>query len=250
MIAISILRDPILLSNLQNPETVRKLSQHHRVLIDASETIVKALKTAKITGELVTPAAQANTDELSDSSSSSSSENNSPRASNSNMMRRITREYLTQALAQAAQQGRNSLANISQRNLSQVEGTSNPISPSPSSSSVPSGHRFISPSMFMNAMNEVLVAHRRSANSTSESTQPMDAQETSDETFSPSVINQEIDMEHDEDARMISSFAPQLQQMRDMGLTNVTQNIQALMVCNGSLEDAVNFVLADMNNMS
>ncbi|CRK88798.1 CLUMA_CG002547, isoform A [Clunio marinus] len=159
VIAMSILKDPILLANMQNPDTVRNMAQHHRVLIEASETIVKALKSAKNITETPVPA-QPTIDDLSDSSSSSSgSDNNSPQASNSNMVRRITQEYLRQSLAAA--QGRNSLANISQRNLSQAGSGSNPISPSTSSSSVPSGQRFISSSMFMNAMNEVLMANRR-----------------------------------------------------------------------------------------
>lgn len=153
---MGILKDPILLSNFQNPETIRKVAQHHRVLIDASETIVKALKSAKNLTEPSPAPAPPHIDDLSDSSSSSSgSENNSPQASGSNM-RRITAEYFRQSLAAA--QGRNSLNSISQRNLSQAGNTSNPISPSTSSGSVPTSHRpFISNSMFMNAMNEVSV---------------------------------------------------------------------------------------------
>lgn len=154
VIAMSILKDPILLSNFQNPEIVRKIAQHHRVLIDASETIVKALKSAKNLTEPPAPAPP-HIDDLSDSSSSSSGSENSPQASGSNM-RRITAEYFRQSLAAA--QGRNSLNSISQRNLSQAGSTSNPISPSTSSGSVPSAQRpFISNSMFMNAMNEVSV---------------------------------------------------------------------------------------------
>lgn len=151
---MSILKDPILLSNFQNPEIVRKIAQHHRVLIDASETIVKALKSAKNLTEPPAPAPP-HIDDLSDSSSSSSGSENSPQASGSNM-RRITAEYFRQSLAAA--QGRNSLNSISQRNLSQAGNTSNPISPSTSSGSVPTSQRpFISSSMFMNAMNEVSV---------------------------------------------------------------------------------------------
>lgn len=47
---------------------------------------------------------------------------------------------------------------------------------------------------------------------------------------------------------MITGFQEQLRQMEDMGLRNKTQNIQALMICQGNLEAAVNLVLAEMNN--
>lgn len=255
---MSILKDPILLSNLQNPENVRKVAQHHRVLIEATETIVKALKSAKNLVEPSPAPVQANLDDLDDSSSSSS-ENNSPQASNSNMVRRITQEYLRQSLA-AATQGRNSLANISQRNLSQ--GELNSISPSTSSGSVPTGHRFISNSMFMNAMNEVLLANRRTTSSSVPSDTPQDEQPAQtveastpvEPDFPEFVPVEEETMEEDrsaQDARdieMITSFQTQLRQMEDMGLRNKAANIQALMICNGNLEAAVNLVLADMSN--
>jgi hypothetical protein len=255
VIAMSILKDPILLSNLQNPDTVRKLAQHHRVFIEASETIVKALKSAKNLADPSPAPVQPIIDDLSDSSSSSSgSENNSPQASNSNMGRRITQDFLRQSIAAA--QGRNSLANISQRNLNQgSSGSSNPISPSTSSGSLPAGHRFISSSMFMNAMNEVLLANRRT------STNPASA-DAPQEDAAPAVAPTETEptpadeerMEEDQNAQderdieMIRGFQNQLQQMADMGLQNKAQNVQALMVCNGNLEAAVNLVLAEMNN--
>lgn len=49
------------------------------------------------------------------------------------------------------------------------------------------------------------------------------------------------------DLEMIASFQVQLRQMEEMGLSNKAANIQALMVCNGNLEAAVNLVLAEMN---
>ena len=248
---MSILKDPILLSNLQNPETVRKLALNHRVLIEASDTIVKALKTAKSLTEHLPAASVQPIDDLSDSSSSSSgSERGSPQASGSNRANRITHEYLRQSLA-AATQGRNSLSNISQRNLSQAGSESNPISPSTSSGSVPAGHRFISSSMFMNAMNEVLRASRRTPTTNPISTDdPQESPMTDQVEQNP---NEEESMEEDRDAQdardveMIASFQNQLKQMEDMGLRNKATNIQALMVCNGNLEAAVNLVLAEMN---
>lgn len=252
VVAMSILKDPILLSNLQNPETIRKLAQNHRVLIESSESIVKALKSAKNLTEPTPAPVQPNIDDLSDSSSSSSgSENNSSQARTT---ARITQEFLRQSLAAA--QGRNSLSSISQRNLSQAGTGSNPISPSTSSGSVPAGHRFISSSMFMNAMNDVLRANRRtSAENTTATLPESTAAET--ESSPPPAEEQpaedEVSMEEDraaQDARdveMITSFQPQLRAMEDLGLQNKVQNIQALVVCNGNLEAAVNLVLAEMN---
>lgn len=236
---MSILKDPILLSNLQNPETIRNLAHHHRVLIESSDAIVKALKSAKNQTEPMPAPIQPNIDDFSDSSSSSSgSENHSSQARST---ARITQEFLRQSLAAA--QGRNSLSNISQRNLSQT-GTSNPISPSTSSNSVPSGHRFISSSMFMSAMNDVLRSNRRTsagADNTSE-TESRELEESG-------VVNMEEDREAQEtrDIEMITSFQVQIKAMEDMGLQNKVQNLQALMVCNGNLEAAVNLVLAQMN---
>jgi uncharacterized UBP type Zn finger protein len=112
--------------------------------------------------------------------------------------------------------------------------------------------------MFLNAMNEVLRARRSEAevmnqSANSEITEPMNTSFSTDE---PPVVEDEVPqdepMEQDDDERdardveMITSFQTQLRQMEDMGLTNKATNIQALMVCNGNLEAAVNLVLAEM----
>lgn len=272
IIAFSFLKDPILLSNFQNPDTVRKMAEHHRILIEASETICKALRSVKTASTGAAPADQPspipirqNFDDLSDSSSSSGSETNSPQASSSSAAsRRITYDHFRRSLA-SAQQNQNSLANISQRNLSQA--ASNAISPSSSSSSVPSRRNIISSSMFMNAMNEVLRARRSESavfgrdgdfpmhsSSSSSLVDTLDqSQQPQEEPEEPERSEASEPMEEDESARdardieMIASFQMQLKQMEDMGLNNKAANIQALMVCNGNLEAAVNLVLAEMN---
>lgn len=261
-VAMSILKDPFLLANMQNPDTVRKVAQHHRVLVEASENIVKALKSAKTLTDSSAPNAmsQISFEDLSDSSSSSSSSGNegdSSRASGSNI-RRITAEHLRQSLA-AATQNRNSLANISQRNLNQGSGSGG--SSSSSAGSVPAAaHPFISSSMFMNAMNEVLMASRR-ANESSTVPQPAPevAAETERESTPAAAVEEEAQedvvmgdeerrAQEERDIEMITNFQPQLRQMEELGLRNKAQNIQALMLCNGNLEDAVNFVLTEMNS--
>lgn len=254
VVAMSFLKDPILLSNMQNPDTVRKIGQHHRILIEASETIVSALKSAKNLTEPTPAPVQPIIDDLSDSSSSSSgSENNSPQAAGSNN-RQITREHLRQSLA-AAQ--RNSLDNISQRGLNQAPsgGSSNPISPSTSSGSVPNTHRFISSSMFLNAMSEVINSQRATQSSSNPAPAavateaPPAPEPEEEEVVDEERMEQERAAQDARDVEQITQFQPLLQQMEDMGLRNKAQNIRALMVCNGNLEAAVNLILAN-NEMS
>ncbi|KAL7025086.1 hypothetical protein ACKWTF_013330 [Chironomus riparius] len=255
IIAMSFLKDPILLSTLQNPDTVRNMAENHRMLVEAAETICKALRSVKATAAEPQMLIRRSFEDLSDSSSSSGSEN-LPRASTSNAANiRITTDFLRQSLEQA-RQNQNSLENISQRNLSQ----SSSISPSSSSSSVPNRRNIISNSMVMSAIDEVLRARRSetdilarepSVSSTASSnveSQPTEvAQEQIEE---PEIERMEDEDNSERDARdieMITSFQTQLRQMEDMGLSNKAANIQALMVCNGNLEAAVNLVLAEMN---
>lgn len=257
IVALSFLKDPILLSNLQNPDTVRKMAEHHRILVEAAEDICKALKSVRSTtlAENIPVAVQPNFDQadFSDSSSSSSESGTSPQASTSSgASRRITSELLRRSLAAAAQSNQNSLANISQRNLTQG------ISPSTSSPSIPLNQRrnIISSSMFMDAMNEVLRSRRSETEASQNVSQNQESVEESEiEPIQIQEENQEQNMESEEargdqdarDVEMIASFQNQLRQMEDMGLTNKAANIQALMVCNGNLEAAVNLVLAEMN---
>lgn len=262
IVALSFLKDPILLSNLQNPDTVRKMAEHHRILIDAAEDICKALKTVKTTPQTDSIATQQNFDQDFSDSSSSSSEGTSPRQPNTSAGRRITSELLRRSLAAAAgsQSNENSLANISQRNINQGISPSTSSSAIPSSSSAANRRNFISSSMFMDAMNEVLRSRRSETELFAPPLSTSQSEEMRESSEEPNLSRQESlddhQMEDDENARaaqdardveMIASFQNQLRQMEDMGLNNKAANIQALMVCNGNLEAAVNLVLAEMN---
>jgi hypothetical protein len=285
IIALSFLKDPILLSNLQNPDTVRKMGEHHRILLDASETICKALKSVKLTPSTTTAASETipipsrfNFEDLSDTSSSSGSgsESNSPQASTSSTnsaARRITSDFLRRSLAsaQAARQNQNSLANISQRNLNQGESNASTTSSSASSAApaaVPSSGRrnLISSSMMLHAMNEILQARRSEAdvyrqNSADSAETPLtnneesqvhdtdqeQEQEQQEEEESAQMETEDESARDAHDIEMITNFQEKLRQMEMMGLTNKAANIQALMVCNGDLETAVNFVLTEMS---
>lgn len=260
ILALSFLKDPILLATLQNPETVRKMSENHRALIEASETICKALRNVTVKSAVPeqAPAPPSFDHEFSDSSSSSGSEANLPQASTSAgnaSGRRITSDFFRRSLAAAQTTGQNSLANISQRYLSQGSG----ISPSSSSVSVPNRRNIISSSMFLNAMNEVLQSRRSEAEvSPNMAPQEMGVPAEEPQPLLPqeSAVDEEMQVEDEEQIRadrdrddeiMIASFQTQLIQMEEMGLRNKAANIQALMVCNGNLEAAVNLVLAEMN---
>lgn len=248
------------MSNLQNPDTVRKMAEHHRILIDAAEDICKALKSIKSAAPIPEAIATQQNFDHDFSDSSSSSEGTSPRQASSSSAagRRITSEFLRRSLAAAAAAplNENSLANISQRNLSQG------ISPSTSSSAIPSSSRrnIISSSMFLSAMNEVMRSRRSEAEvepSTQQSSEQENEPAAAVETVRQDSVEEEDEQmeETDEsraaqdqrDVEMIASFQTQLRQMEDMGLTNKATNIQALMVTNGNLEAAINLVLAEMN---
>lgn len=101
----------------------------------------------------------------------------------------------------------------------------------------------------MSAIDEVLRARRSEMATQREPS--VSSQESASEP-PPQEPNERMDEDDmsERDARdieMITSFQTQLKQMEDMGLTNKAANIQALMVCNGNLEAAVNLVLAEMN---
>jgi hypothetical protein len=107
--------------------------------------------------------------------------------------------------------------------------------------------------MFMSAINDVLQS-RRSETDLPQSATPQE-EEAMPEEVAPVIPAEEMQVDDDEaraardqaDIEMITNFQVQLKQMEEMGLKNKAQNIQALMVCNGNLEAAVNFVLAEMN---
>jgi hypothetical protein len=105
--------------------------------------LVKALKSAKNLTEPVPVPVQSNMNDLSDSSSSSS-------GSEANSLSIFGSSSTTQFIVMHFKKKHESIGH-----------RCNPLSPSTSSGSVPAGQRFISSSMFMNAMDEVLMANRR-----------------------------------------------------------------------------------------
>lgn len=290
LMAMSILKDPLLLANLQNPETVRRVAEQHRVLIEASETIVKTLKQAKslTDTEVSIPAAVATVDENLSDSSSSGSDSNSPESSAAQgILQRITSEQVASALFQAQGQGSNSLANISQRNFSITN--EQRISASMLNSAMSEAVRatrvtrpILTPNFQTQQASSEVVPYGNNATLQSGETNNDEEQSSSGSAMnnqrnSSSMLmatmsevvraartarSQQASSEvvpfaqseelnvDEEDVRMISGYREQLQQMQEMGLTNTNANIQALIICAGDVGSAINLVLSDLNNLS
>ncbi|CAO1425841.1 unnamed protein product [Diamesa hyperborea] len=290
LMAMSILKDPLLLANLQNPETVRRVAEQHRVLLEASETIVKTLKQAKslTDPEVSIPAAIATVDENLSDSSSSGSDSNSPESSAAQgILQRITSEQVASALFQAQGQGSNSLANISQRNFSitndqrisasmlnsamseavrAVRETRPIITPNfetqqASSEVVPFGDNVTLQSRESNVDEEQSPSGSTINNQRSSSSMLMAtmsevvraarlSRQQASSEVAPFINNEHNTVQSEEDVGMLSGYREQLQQMQEMGLTNTNANIQALVICAGDVGTAINLVLSDLNNFS
>lgn len=215
-IAMIILKDPVLMSSMQHIETLQKFNEHHRVLLAAHDIILKTInEIATLPRDSVSAML---TDDLSDSSSSS--DNGGPSTSNERGGG-VTHDQLATAIALASSSSSlNSLANIAQRNLSETQ-SSDLIIPSTSgtSSSVSSSNR-ITASMFSDALSQAL-------NNTSASIPQ------------PPIITPPTEVPSNE-----VTYASQLEQMRDIGLIDEHINMQALLLCNGDVDAAINLIFS------
>ncbi|GAB0094809.1 hypothetical protein DMENIID0001_101350 [Sergentomyia squamirostris] len=223
--ALSFLRDPVLLSSMQDPDNLEKISENYSILLEAAPFIAKVLKKKeeKTKSTDAQPELFAGDDQLSDSSSSSDSLLPSP--STSNNPRRITRQQLVSALAMASNSNssRNSLSNIAQRNLDQnaaAEASEQNPAPGPSSNS--GSYRMISTSMLNDVLSRISSGATTSQPSATASTEPAQAV--------PAPAQQ---------------YTAELQRMREMGLLDDQVNLQALQLCNGDVEAAINLVFSD-----
>lgn len=253
--ALSILKDPILLSSMQQPETIRRVAEKHYILIEASRSIVQLLNSKMISKSTTfSPTIESALDDaLSDSSSSD--DNTSPTTSTgTRSARRITADQLASALAIAGSSSYNSLSNISQRDAdNRQDGTTDQTNQPSTSGSAPASNRITS-SMFMNALSDVIQSHRRQSQSANANEpEPMD-------TSSPSTagggsaapvdndVGAQAQSQHSTLEASLSQYRAELDQMREMGLTDTETNLQALIVCNGNVEAAVNLVFSGMAN--
>lgn len=209
---------------MQNSETVRKLIINHPVLVEAAKFIVSSLKEITVPMEVV-PLQVA--DNIYDSSSSSS-DNESP-STTREAARRITRNQLTTALAMAGSNSFFSLDNIAQRatdedndGTSAVPTTSTPNTPNPS------GNPRITSSMFSNAISQALSdtpARSSISQSIASLLQPQTRNDSAQEVPPP-------------------AYLAELGQMREMGLTDNVINLQALILCSGNVDAAINLIFS------
>ncbi|XP_050069943.1 ubiquitin-like protein 7 [Anopheles maculipalpis] len=298
LFVLSLLKDPILLSSMQQPETIRRVAPKHPVLLEASRTIVQLLNSKMISKvancHLSAPLDSALDDPLSDSSSSDDNTVSPTTSTAPNTIRRITADNLASALAFAGSRSSyNSLSNISQRDAdnranqqdgltgdgsTQAAGTSDTNLPSTSSatsvqpttsSNVPAGR--ITSSMLLDAISMMFEQQRNeqasgsggtSASAVTATTQhvPSSADPTIEpmDTSPASTVSAPEPMGHDLGAQTLSQhstlaasigqYRRELDTMREMGLTDTETNLQALIVCNGNVESAVNLVFGGMSN--
>lgn len=254
--ALSILKDPILLSSMQQPETIRRVAEKHYILIKASRSIVQLLNSKMISKSTTFSPTIENAldDALSDSSSSE--DNTSPTTSTGvRSARRITADQLASALAFAGSSSYNSLSNISQRDADNRQTTDQTNQPS-TSGSAPAANRITS-SMFMNALSEVIQSQRQRTNdSNPNEPEPMDTSPSSGAPAAlPAIavpggndVGAQTLSQHSTLEASLSQYRAELDQMREMGLTDTETNLQALIVCNGNVETAVNLVFSGMTN--
>lgn len=211
---------------MQNPETVRKLIVNHPVLVEAADFIVSSLKEITVPMEVV-PLQVA--DNIYDSSSSSS-DNESP-STTREAARRITRNQLTTALAMAGSNSFFSLDNIAQRATDEdPDGTSTsttaPTTSTPNTPN-PSTNPRITSRMFSNAISQAL------------------GTPASRSTLSRSIAT--ILQPRDDSAPAEAApptYLAELRQMIEMGLTDNVNNLQALILCNGNVDAAINLIFS------
>jgi hypothetical protein len=226
--ALSVLKDPILLSSMQQPETIRNIGEHHRTMINASRTIVNLLNSKKISK--INYLSSALDDPLSSDSTDEDNQTSPSTSAGDRTARRITTEQLASALANAGN-SYNSLSNISQRSVAAAQ-ESQPVVQSAQNTPSTSNQTRITPSMVMSAISEVLNQTRREPGASSTAEQP--------------VVPQIIETQEPMDTTPASQYELELRQMREMGLTDERVNLQALTICNGDVEAAINLVFSGM----
>uniref|UniRef100_A0A182NCZ3 Ubiquitin-like protein 7 n=1 Tax=Anopheles dirus TaxID=7168 RepID=A0A182NCZ3_9DIPT len=314
LFVLSLLKDPILLSSMQQPDTIRRVAPKHPVLLEASRTIVQLLNSKMISKvancHLSAPLDSALDDPLSDSSSSDENTASPTTSTAPNAIRRITADNLASALAFAGSRGSyNSLSNISQRDADSRASQQDPAGdgaaagganlPSTSSAATsgtqPSTSAVAQPaaggnaatgritsSMLLDAISMMFEQqrgeHAAAAASASTSSaapageatsatqrtvppaasatvEPMDtspAGPASTTAPAPEPMGNDLGAQtlsqHSTLAASIGQYRRELDTMREMGLTDTETNLQALIVCNGNVESAVNLVFSGMTN--
>lgn len=238
--AYAILRDSILIQSMTDYETVKNIAKQYPILIHSAEFVTKTLREHLASNK---PNLIQNVIPMEDSlSDSSSSESDSPTVSPNQRggdIRQISRDQLTQALLLAGSSSTNSLSNIAQRNQSQAPSVPSASTSSTSgASATQSSASLISSSMFSNALSQALNAAGTGASTQSTSAQPNPAPPADPLNLPGPAEN------------LAERYASELKTMREMGLFEELDNIQALVVSNGNVEAAINLVLSGLGNFN
>lgn len=251
LVAHTILSEPILLASLQKMESLQKLNQHHPCLIAAADLILKTIVELAAIPKLTSPQAD---DDLSDSSSSSSDGGG---GGGSSSTRAITRDQLTAALLYVSSNSLNSLANLSERQVnnettatsSGVAAETSPSDPAPSTSGLQNVR--ITSSMFSNALSQAL-SSTSTATAGNEATTPAtvaaeivpNITQTTTMTVPPTTTEQPPTVPTNEMQTNENVYTTELQQMLEMGMLDEALNLQALFLCNGNVDAAINLIFS------
>lgn len=236
--AYAILRDSILIQSMTDYEIAKNIGKQYPILIHSAEFVTKTIRENMAANK---PNLIQNTQPAEDSMSDSSSESDSPTVSSNQRtgdIRQISRDQLAQALLLAGTSSSNSLSNIAQRNQAQSQSTQ----PSTSSTTSTSGTSasLISNSMFSNALSQALNA-AGSGGGGSSGGGGVTGYSNQSTSAQPNPSSNE---------NLAERYANELQTMREMGLFDEMNNIQALAVSNGDVEAAINLVLSGLGSFN
>lgn len=231
--ALAILRDPILLSSMKSAENLQEIAKRYSVFIQAAPAI------GDILHKLVPVKVKVQEFEDSESSSSSSSEdltantpgpsssygsalnNNNNNHTNNNVTssRHITQAELAEALAfvgaafRSAQAATATVAESSRdREPMDLAASVEPLAAGATATIEPRSENAINESMLNSALNNI-----QSTEGASSTAAPPDLR---------------------------TRYSQELLHMQEMGLTDEQVNLQALQICNGDLESAINLVFS------
>lgn len=243
--AQALIRDSVLFNSLDKYDVIKKVSQNYPLICDAADFIVKTVK-KEITKNYIehTGSSLAAEELFSDLTSGSEEETSAQSNSEQARIRRISRDQLAAALSQVGSASLNSLSNIAQRNTN--ANTDNSAS---TSTSLPSGTSSspvrISSSLLNNALRNALLS--ATAGQTQDSTRT-EGIETGENQSSVSMDTSEVANQGGGGSSELNNaiqrnlFESELQIMHEVGLTDDTINLQALILARGEVEEAINFV--------
>nr|CAD7604187.1 unnamed protein product [Timema genevievae] len=219
-VAMSIIRDPELLVHMESIDTVRRVAELHPALAEAANHIAAVVHEEATTGSSSTQGQSSgysySLDALSDEEDMDSSQSSDSQPQGSGLSRQQSYSAITAAQLAAALASATGLFPSS-------PGASNP---GPSNS-------LITSEMFSHAMERAI------ANvSTSSGDTPLTGDsDTAFSTFSS-------EMETNQDSAPGGGWQTQLQQMRELGLTDDAVNTQALQATGGDVQSAIELVFS------